>query len=157
MAEDQDWIWSATFDLRTGGGTEANIIYGKYEWDGSREDRLWMISYNGADDTYGFKVGNDTGGWSDNIVSGLTFGAWQDLTVHYQVGLGFDFWVGDTKVVEDAQTGHGRYDMSFTNVEWLRGTSVNAWRNFKVGQVPEPMTMILLGAGVLGLVRRRKA
>ena len=154
MKEDQDWIFSATYN-HINAMTGEWPIFGKHDWDLVREDRIFALTADPGTGTYGFNVGNDTGGWYV-AASGLTFGAWQDITVHYKVGLGLDFYLGDTLVAANQATGHGRYDLDFMQIEWTKA-GTDSWRVFKVGQVPEPMTMILLGLGGVAMLRRKRA
>ena len=154
MKEDEDWIFSATYN-HTGAMTSEWPLFAKYDWDGSREDRMFAITADSGTGTYGFNVGNGSGGWY-SAASGLTFSAWQDITIHYKVGLGMDFYLGNTLVVSNQTTGHGRYDVDFMQIEWTKA-GTDQWRVFKVGQVPEPATMALLSLGGLALIRRRRA
>lgn len=154
MKEDQDWIFSATYS-HSGDMTSEFVIFGKHDDDGSREDRMYAVTQDPGSGTYGFVIGNASDGW-DTVASGLVLAEWQDITIHYKVGLGLDYYWGATLVATNQTTGHGRYDVDFMQIEWTKA-GTDRWRAFKIGQVPEPATMILLGIGALGLVRRRKA
>ena len=132
MLETEDWIFSATYD-HTGSQTSEFVIFAKYDWDGAREDRMFAISQDPGSGTYGFLIGNASGGW-DTVASGLTFSAWQDITIHYKVGLGMDYYLGDTLVATNQTTGHGRYDVNFLQIEWTKA-GVDYWRAFKLAHV----------------------
>jgi len=95
-----------------------------------------MISQDPGTQTYGIKVGDLTGdGWTV-VTSGLTFVPWQDITIHYKAATQtMDAYLGDTKVASDFTTGHGRYDVSFIQIEWTRG-GADSWRQFKLGMGP---------------------
>ena len=154
MQEDQDWVFSATYS-HVGPQTSEFVIFGKYDWDGTNEYRMFAVSQNPNEGTYGFLVGNASGGW-DTVASGLTFSEWQEITIHYKVGQGLDYYLGNTLVASNQTTGHGRYDLDFMQIEWTKA-GTDKWRAFKVGQVPEPLTMTLLGIGGLALIRRRRS
>ena len=131
MLETEDWIFSATYN-HTGAQSNEWPIFAKYDWDGSREDRMFAVT-SSTGGTYGFLIGNASGGW-DTVASGLNFSAWQDITIHYKVGLGLDYYLGDTLIATNQTTGHGRYDVDFMQIEYTKA-GVDSWRAFKLVHV----------------------
>ena len=133
MQEDVDWIFSASYQ-HSGDAVSAgqNPIFAKYDWDLSREDRMFMLQSDG-NGLYKYRIGNDSGGWID-VATGLDFSTWKDITIHYKAGVGIDFWYGNQLVATNQTTGHGRYDVDFFQIEYT-GAGTDHWRAFKLGHV----------------------
>jgi hypothetical protein len=139
MAENVDWVFRLTYN-HTGpySSSEAAILL-KYEWDGSRENRMFMLINNGVDENgWTIRAGDNAGGWVD-VVTGVTIPAWADITVHYKAGTQtMDAYINGVKVAADFTTGHGRYDVTFLefrNINNGNGEGRDAFRQIKLAQL----------------------
>ena len=133
MREDMDWVLSLTFSQTVAYNNETPFFI-KHDDDGLREDRVFKFSNVGsATNLWNLDVGNDSGGWY-TAVAGVVFDEWQDITVHYKVGLGLDIYLGSVLVASNQETGHGRYDVDFLQMEYLRA-GTTAFRVIKLAQL----------------------
>ena len=156
MLESADWVFHT--EISQGGGYPASgsdfALFGKYDWDGAREDRMFALSWGNTDSSWALKVGNAGGGW-DDVATGLTLtiGATVDLDIHYKAAPGEMDFYWDGSLVGTAATGHGRYDLDFIQVEEM-GDASGLWttyRNFRLAHVQstgltpvtEPQTVAL--------------
>jgi len=126
-----------------------------------REDRMFSIWYtSGTTDGFSVRVGDNAGGWTivaQNLSAPL--GEYIDFDVHYDASAPeFEFYWDGTPI-GSAQTGHGRYDLDFWQIEEIvsGGPTITHIRNVRLGHIPEPGTLALLALGGLALALRRRS
>jgi len=147
MLESNDWVFHVEY-LHTGNYNPAGgdiMLFSKHEFTSGREDRMFSF-FGVASTNWEIRVGDNAGGWN-TVVSGLPMtNASPDLInidVHYRASVPtFDFYWDDV-FVGSAQTGHGRYDLDFIQVEPIKHglpegfptAGVDRFRNWRVGHV----------------------
>ena len=153
MPTDEDWILEMVYKHTGVYGTESTIFT-----KANGTERLFKLSYTGSDDDWNIFVGQSASAWVAAPVATVTLSQvdWNNLTVHYKsASSNLDFYANDSLVAGNVSLAHGKYDLRLVQLEWMRAGE-DWFRNFEVGQVPEPTTMVLAGLGGLALMRRRK-
>ena len=153
MPTDQDWVLEIV--QKHTGDFNAESAWFTKNWDA--DTRMVMLNCVGGDDWI-LRVGNAGGGW-DVVASQLSLGNdWNTFTVHYKAADGkLDAYQNGALIAGDFQTGHGNYDINHIQFETLR-MGTDWYQSIKIGQIPEPATMLLIGLAAPVLLRsRRKA
>ena len=166
MGEADDWVFHMEFQQQgaypSGGDF---MLFAKHsppdigQPSDGREDRMFSIAYGTNADSWSLLVGNDVGGWN-TVASGLSIvdEEYIDFDVHYRAAAGEMDLYWDEVLAATASTGHGRYDVDFIQIDDVAGAGITSIRNFRLGHIPEPTSVLLWALGAVGLLamcRRR--
>jgi hypothetical protein len=157
MSAANDWIFHAELN-QNGGYASDFIIFGK---DEPADVRIFALVSGNDANSFSIKVGNaDGSGWID-VATGLSHSGFTDFDVHYKSASSeFDvYWAGNlvgTGPANNPQLSYVQASPMSTNGSGL----VTSFRNFRLAQIPEPGSVMLLATGIAGLLaaprRRRK-
>jgi hypothetical protein len=165
MLEDEDYIFHFEFQLSTAAPSASDILlFSKHsppdigQPSDGREDRMFSIWYvSGSVSNFSVRVGNAGVGWSivaENLVAPL--GEYIDFDVHYRsTTKEFDFY-WESAYLGSAETGHGRYDLDFIQVESIKNASGGgsdprtSIRNVRLGHIVGSIGLVQLSTVDVG-------
>jgi len=165
MLEDEDYIFHFEFQLSTAAPSSSDILlFSKHsppdlgQPSDGREDRMFSIWYeNGSVSNFSVRVGNASGGWNivaENLVAPL--GEYIDFDIHYRsTTKEFDFY-WESAYLGSAETGHGRYDLDFIQVESIKNAAGGgsdprtSIRNVRLGHIVGSIGLIQFSSANVG-------
>ena len=153
MPQDEDWVFELVYKHTGPYGTEWPVFT-----KANGTERLWRLAYTGTGNDWEIWVGQSASAWEPTPVATFTLSQddWNTLTVHYKsASSNLDFYVNGSLEAGNVSLAHGKYDLRLVQMEWMR-SGADWFRNFEVGQIPEPATMVFLGLGGLAMIRRRR-
>ena len=156
MSAADDWVFHAEVE-QSGGYNSDFILFGKNE---PSDVRIFALVSGNDANSFSIKVGNaDGSGWLD-VATGLSHSGFTDFDVHYKSASSeFDvYWDGNlvgTGPANNPELSWVQAQPMSTNGSGL----VTSFRNFRLAQIPEPGSVMLLATGIAGLLaapRRRR-